>query len=742
MALDSDRELLNDFLTEAGEILELLNEQLVDLEHRPDDHELLNAVFRGFHTIKGGAGFLQLDAVVEVCHRAEDVFNLLRNGVRHVDAELMDVILPVLDVVNAQFENMRADVEPEHASPELLAALDILARPPPTRQQPEIDAAGSDAGDAVDREYEQLLAAAQTPDEEVSDAAPASAAASVTPVDDEITEDEFDALLDKLHGQKGLPGTAKLSSATGSDNITEQEFDELLDSLHGPGAAPGATAGKGGSPAVTSEDITEAEFDELLDALHGAGGAPGAASAGSKTPQATISSDEISESEFDALLDKLHGTKGIPGSSTATAAAKTATARSRPDKAPTIAKQPGTTMPGRETTTAQAETSIRVDTRRLDQIMNLVGELVLVRNRIATLETSQVDEVTAKVVANLDVVTSDLHAAVMKTRMQPVKKVFGRFPRVVRDLSRTLKKEVELELVGEETDLDKNLVDALADPLVHLVRNAVDHGIEAPEVRQAAGKPRTGKIVLSARQEGDHILLEIKDDGAGMDAEKLRTMVVAKGLLDEASAQRLDHKECFNLIFMPGFSTKENISDVSGRGVGMDVVKSRINQLNGLVDIDSEVGVGTSLTIRVPLTLAIMPTLMICLGQQIFALPLVNVNEIITMDLRHTNKVDGQTVIMIRERVLPVFYLAHWLLVHGSTGGFPDSGHVVVVNIGSQQVGLVVDHLIGQEEVVIKPLGCMLQNTRGLAGATITGNGKLALILDLQELMTACVGAG
>ncbi|MGA7800319.1 MAG: chemotaxis protein CheA, partial [Gammaproteobacteria bacterium] len=382
----------------------------------------------------------------------------------------------------------------------------------------------------------------------------------------------------------------------------------------------------------------------------------------------------------------------------------------------------------------QAEASVRVDTKRLDDIMNLVGELVLARNRLATLKASRADEEIGKAVANLDVVTADLQAAVMKTRMQPIKKVFGRFPRVVRDIARSLQKEVVLEMQGEETDLDKNLVEALADPLVHLVRNAVDHGLEGPEEREAAGKPRVGTVVLSAEQEGDHILLSIHDDGKGMDPEALRQKAVEKGLMDQESAARLDDRECWNLIFMPGFSTKSEISDLSGRGVGMDVVKTRIAQLNGTVDIQSGLGKGTCISIRVPLTLAIMPTLMVVLGRQTFALPLASVSEIFNLDASRTNVVDGRLVVIVRDKALPLFYLRSWL-VSDNQSSSTDIGHVVVVHAGNQRVGFVVDQLIGQEEVVIKPLGSLLHGLAGFAGATITGDGNIALILDVPSLM-------
>ncbi|EPJ88378.1 chemotaxis protein CheA, partial [Pseudomonas sp. CFII68] len=383
---------------------------------------------------------------------------------------------------------------------------------------------------------------------------------------------------------------------------------------------------------------------------------------------------------------------------------------------------------------SEAETTVRVDTARLDEIMNMVGELVLVRNRLVRLGLNSQDEAMSKAVSNLDVVTADLQTAVMKTRMQPIKKVFGRFPRLVRDLARQLKKEINLELVGEETDLDKNLVEALADPLVHLVRNAVDHGIESPEEREASGKVRGGKVILAAEQEGDHILLSISDDGKGMDPNVLRAIAVKRGVMDKDAADRLSESECYNLIFAPGFSTKTEISDVSGRGVGMDVVKTKISQLNGSINIYSTKGLGSKIVIKVPLTLAIMPTLMVMLGNQAFAFPLVNVNEIFHLDLSRTNVVDGQEVVIVRDKALPLFYLKRWLVssaAHVEQG----EGHVVILSVGTQRIGFVVDQLVGQEEVVIKPLGKMLQGTPGMSGATITGDGRIALILDVPSML-------
>ncbi len=540
----------------------------------------------------------------------------------------------------------------------------------------------------------------------------------------------------------------------------------MLDQLHGKGkfvppavsAEPAQVPAEAVEPAAAAagDDISDDEFEALLDELHGKGkfgdvpeaagtpaapaaAAPAAAPAEQGKAPAAAGGDEISDDEFESLLDELHGKGKFNGASEAVAAAaavaKNIAAKSPAAKpvAPAKAAAARPAAPDRPAA-SEAETTVRVDTARLDEIMNMVGELVLVRNRLVRLGLNSGDEAMAKAVANLDVVTGDLQMSVMKTRMQPIKKVFGRFPRLVRDLARNMKKEINLELVGEETDLDKNLVEALADPLVHLVRNAVDHGIESPEEREAAGKPRVGQVVLSAEQEGDHILLMITDDGKGMDAEVLRNKAVEKGLLERDAADRLTDLECYNLIFAPGFSTKTEISDVSGRGVGMDVVKTKISQLNGTVNVFSQKGSGSKIVIKVPLTLAIMPTLMVMLGSQAFAFPLVNVNEIFHLDLSRTNVVDGQEVVIVRDKALPLFYLKRWLVpsaAHEEQG----EGHVVILSVGTQRIGFVVDQLVGQEEVVIKPLGKMLQGTPGMAGATITGDGRIALILDVPSML-------
>ncbi|EKO3856469.1 chemotaxis protein CheA [Vibrio harveyi] len=737
MSYDLDEDILQDFLIEAGEILELLSEQLVELENNPEDKDLLNAIFRGFHTVKGGAGFLSLAELVDTCHGAENVFDVLRNGQRSVTPSLMDTMLKALDTVNHQFQAVQ-DREPlDAADPALLEELHRLCKP---------------------ESEDEVVAAVEVP----------------------VAEPE-PVIPEPVIEQPAAPVEAAPSSVGSVDEITQDEFEKLLDELHGKGSAPGASAPAApaaptpvNAPSLDSGDITDDEFERLLDELHGVGKSPSASEVApvetpkapepaAPTASASTDGDLMTDEEFEKLLDELHGSgKGpsieeldfatkpaseniTPEAPKAAPAPQPAPVAAAPSPAPAPAPKPeAKPVAVKEEAKAaapavkkpQAEATVRVDTSTLDTIMNMVGELVLVRNRLLSLGLNSNDEEMSKAVANLDVVTADLQGAVMKTRMQPIKKVFGRFPRVVRDLARNLNKDIVLEMRGEETDLDKNLVEALADPLIHLVRNSVDHGIEMPDDRAKAGKSRTGKVILSASQEGDHIELAIVDDGGGMDPNKLRGIAVKRGMMDEDAAARLSDKECFNLIFAPGFSSKEKISDISGRGVGMDVVKTAINTLNGSIDIDSELGKGTKITIKVPLTLAILPTLMVGVGGHPFALPLASVNEIFHLDLSRTNVVDGQLTIIVRDKSIPLFYLQNWLAsksprVEERIG----HGHVVIVQIGSQRVGFVVDTLIGQEEVVIKPLDNLLQGTPGMAGATITSDGHIALILDVPDLL-------
>ncbi|WP_147674867.1 chemotaxis protein CheA, partial [Vulcaniibacterium tengchongense] len=379
-----------------------------------------------------------------------------------------------------------------------------------------------------------------------------------------------------------------------------------------------------------------------------------------------------------------------------------------------------------------ADPTVRVDVRRLDAMVDLVGELVLARNRLKTLRPRLRDEDLDRAVSALDVATSRLQSAVMMVRMQPVGRVFARFPKLARDVARQVAKQVELEIVGADTELDRNLVEALADPLVHLVRNAIDHGIEPPQARREAGKPEQGRVRLSAQQEGDHVAIEVSDDGAGIDPEKIRRSACSKGLVDANAAARLSPEECLQLIFLPGFSTRTEVSDLSGRGVGMDVVQSKIRELSGQVQIHSEVGRGTRFSIRVPLTLAILPTLLVELDEDVYALPLVRVVEVLAHPPGEALWIDGQRMLDLRREPLPLISLRGWL-------GLPEpplaGSTCVVLQSGEQRFCLAVDRVRGREEVVIKALPRTLRGLPGYAGASLVGDGRMALILDVDALL-------
>lgn len=599
-----------DFIIEAQEILDRLGEQLVSLEQAPQDSDQLNAVFRDYHTLKGGAGFLGVTAMVELCHAAEEALGAARAGQAVLQAHHFDAAQQSLDYLQSMLDAVSSGTEPGYAPPDLIAQFDVH-------------------GGVV--------------------AAPAAAAAP---------------------------------AAGGSDLITDDEFEALLDQLHG-GNAPTAIA-----PAKKADDGL------------------------------------ISEDEFEALLDQLHG-GAAPGAKPAAVLAPAPAPVPRPVAAPAPVAKPAAKP------LAEAEHTVRVDTKRLDAIVNLIGELVLSRNRLKTLRARLRDEELDRAVSTLDIATARLQSAVMRTRMQPVGKVFSRFPKVARDVARSLKKEVDLELIGAETELDRNLVEALADPLVHLVRNAIDHGVEMPDLREAQGKPRMGHVRLSAQQEGDYVSIEVQDDGAGIDPEKLRAKAREKGLIDPEAAARLSSEECLHLVFLPGFSTKQQVTDISGRGVGMDVVQSRIRELSGQIQIQSELGRGSRFLIRVPLTLAILPTLLVQAGEDVYALPLARVMEVLHAPRTSLGWFDGRAVLDRRSHTLPLVDLRQWLDVAPAASTLLT---IVVLQAGEARFGLVVDQVRGREEVVIKPLPKALRGLRGYAGATLIGDGRMALILDVDGL--------
>ena len=595
-----DEELLPEFLEEATDLFESLNENLVSLESDTSNKEILNEIFRAFHTIKGGAGFLELKAMVDLCHRSEDIFDQIRSGKRGFNSDYMDVFSKVLDELSGMFEQIR---DGEYALKH------------PTTLIDELD--GLLDGDSVNDSFSDSKAI-------------------------DLTED--------------IPG---LSGEVG-------EMDEM-----------------------------EAFFESIKQA-----------------PQVELPED-TSDSPVEAIPD-----------------AKSENINSVVTNEKSIVESPSSKK------SKKAESAVvRVDTAKIDDIVNLVGELVLNRNRLKQVAQHLESPELIRGIGALDYITTELQSSVMKTRMQPVKKVFQRFPRIVRDVARNLSKEVEMFMFGEDTELDKNLVDALADPLIHMVRNSVDHGVEEPNVRVKKGKSRVGLITLKAEQLGDHIEITISDDGKGIDPSIMRNKAVEKGLLEKEEADALSDLEALQLIFSPGFSTAEQITDISGRGVGMDVVKTTVERLNGFVSIDSKLGFGSTFTLKIPLTMAILQTLMVEIGDHEYAIPLPGISEIFIYDQNKVNVIDGQSLSRLREGSVPIFYLEELLPPKYSKDFDSNNKKVVVVKLADKLAGIVVDNVLGQEEVVIKPLGAFLSSMNEYAGATITGNGKVALILDVHKLL-------
>ena len=608
---DEMQEILNDFLTESNEMLEVLDQRFVALESDPNNTDLLNEIFRAMHSMKGSAGFLGFNHLVDVAHRGENILNKLRQGDMAVSPAIISVILETIDVIKA-----------------------IMA---------DIRETGSDAN---------------------------------------VATEAIAATLDGI-----LNG--KIASAPASAQ-TPVEPPAQTEAKAAPQSAP--TLGE----ILVNEGL--ASKDQVLDALNAQQHQPDP-----KTPlgEILLQAKAITERALDQALHKQE----------------------------------------KQTKPAEEDATIRVETKRLDSVMNLVGELVLGRNRLIKIGT-QLEQnhesdpqvrVLSETLAQLNLVTTDLQLAVMKTRMLPIKKVFAKLPRMVRDLSQKLNKQVHLEMRGEETELDKSVADEIGDPLVHLVRNAIDHGIETPAERQAKGKPGEGQLTIAASQEGNSIVIRINDDGRGIPVEKIKAKALAKGLISEAELATMEHREVLNLIFLPGFSTAEQVTDVSGRGVGMDVVRTNIRKINGSVDLESETGKGSQIIIKLPLTIAIIQALMVEVEQSIFAIPLSTVIEAVRILRSDIKTINGREVLHLRDRVLPLIRLAQEFDIPTSCDR--ERFYVVVAALGDRRVGVVVDELRSQEEVVIKSIWDYLETVKGVSGATITGEGKVVLILDTAELV-------
>ncbi|RVZ13577.1 hybrid sensor histidine kinase/response regulator [Helicobacter pylori] len=649
--MDDLQEIMEDFLIEAFEMNEQLDQDLVELEHNPEDLDLLNRIFRVAHTIKGSSSFLNLNILTHLTHNMEDVLNRARKGEIKITPDIMDVVLRSIDLMKTLLVTIRDT--------------------------------GSDTNNGKENEIEEAVKQLQAITSQNLEGA--KERTKETPKE-ETKEEIKEKAKEEVKANK--TPTAENSA---SDNPLADEPD--LDYAN-----------------MSAEEV-EAEIERLLN----------------KRQEAD---KERRAQKKQEAKQEVTPTKEPPKTETPKAPKTETKAKAKADteenKAPSIG----------------VEQTVRVDVRRLDHLMNLIGELVLGKNRLIRIYSDVEErydgekflEELNQVVSSISAVTTDLQLAVMKTRMQPVGKVFNKFPRMVRDLSRELGKSIELIIEGEETELDKSIVEEIGDPLIHIIRNSCDHGIEPLEERRRLNKPETGKVQLSAYNEGNHIVIKISDDGKGLDPVMLKEKAVEKGVISERDAEGMSDREAFNLIFKPGFSTAKVVSNVSGRGVGMDVVKTNIEKLNGIIEIDSEVGVGTTQKLKIPLTLAIIQALLVGVQEEYYAIPLSSVLETVRISQDEIYTVDGKSVLRLRDEVLSLVRLSDIFKVDAILESNSDV-YVVIIGLADQKIGVIVDYLIGQEEVVIKSLGYYLKNTRGIAGATVRGDGKITLIVDVGAMM-------
>ncbi len=663
--MDDLQEIMEDFLIEAFEMNEQLDQDLVELEHNPEDLDLLNRIFRVAHTIKGSSSFLNLNILTHLTHNMEDVLNRARKGEIKITPDIMDVVLRSIDLMKTLLVTIRDT--------------------------------GSDTNNGKENEIEEAVKQLQA-----------------------ITSQN-------LEGAK--EGTKE---APKEENREEAKKENIKENQENKAKAPTAENSASDNPLADEPDLdytnmsaeeVEAEIERLLNKRQEADKERRAQKKQEAKPKQEVAPQtEISKTETPKAKTPKTETSKAPKTETKTKAK----ADTEENKAPSIG----------------VEQTVRVDVRRLDHLMNLIGELVLGKNRLIRIygdveeryDGEKFLEELNQVVSSISAVTTDLQLAVMKTRMQPVGKVFNKFPRMVRDLSRELGKSIELIIEGEETELDKSIVEEIGDPLIHIIRNSCDHGIEPLEERRRLNKPETGKVQLSAYNEGNHIVIKISDDGKGLDPVMLKEKAVEKGVISERDAEGMSDREAFNLIFKPGFSTAKVVSNVSGRGVGMDVVKTNIEKLNGIIEIDSEVGVGTTQKLKIPLTLAIIQALLVGVQEEYYAIPLSSVLETVRISQDEIYTVDGKSVLRLRDEVLSLVRLSDIFKVDAILESNSDV-YVVIIGLADQKIGVIVDYLIGQEEVVIKSLGYYLKNTRGIAGATVRGDGKITLIVDVGAMM-------
>ncbi|MEM6646687.1 MAG: chemotaxis protein CheA [Bacteroidota bacterium] len=749
-------EIVEGFLVEVQDLIEDLDHDLLLLETNAEDADLVNRIFRGVHTIKGTSGFLSLTQVTELTHHFEDVLNRLRRGELAFNANMMDVMLEAFDTVKVLLQQVedRHIVEIDlsgiigklvtigngETAPEQAEAAAETPTPAPA-PVPETTVSGTEtSGVAVPEGVGEPIDGSAVFSEDMLEIIDAFVVET-----HEIFDDLDNDLLLLEHGSdnpdlvngvfRAVHTVKGTSSFLGLKQLTDlaHHFEDVLNRIRrgqltfNPAMMDVMLLAFDQMKSLVKQveerqlvrmhlEPTITALNAMADGTYDASQKPEAASVAidAAPPDAALAADAATPEVLPAAQPK----------ETAKAAAAPAKANEKSDKA----------APKRSET-------IRVEVDRLDSLMDLVGELVLGRNRLLQVvedvhsgtNTEELIQALRDTTTQIDFISSELQGAVMKTRMVQIGRVFSRFPRMVRDLARGFGKQINLVLEGEETEVDKSLIEEIGDPLVHLIRNACDHGVESPEARVAAGKPAKGNVLLSAAHEGNHIVIRLKDDGAGIDADRMRAKAVEKGLMTQREADELTDAEAFNIIFRPGFSTAQQLSQVSGRGVGMDVVKTNITRLNGTVTIDSVLGEGTTFTLKLPLTLAIIQSLMVRVARETYAVPLHAVIEVVAIEEENVETINGHEVIRLREQVMPLLQIKNLLDVPDQEAA--EHRYAVIIGLAEHRVGIVVDGLVGQKEIVIKSLGSYLKKTRGISGSTIMGDGSVILILDVGEVI-------
>ena len=680
-----DNQYMDMFLDESHEHLQSLNEGLLSLEENMEEIGVVNDIFRNAHTLKGMSATMGFAKIAELTHEMEDVLDLVRKEQLKLNEDIMDTLFKCLDSLEQMVDSVgNGEAEDVVDVSDLVAKLSSISKGTPAPAAATPAAADSAAPAASEGD------SAKSVDLELDD------------IDLDVMKKAKEAGMNMFHVKVTLMETCVLKAARSV--MVMHALDEIGDVI------------KSIPPA---EDLEQEKFERSFDVVIATGG-------DAQAVQNAV--DTVSEIE-DVLVEPLDPDKVGKSEAPASAAPPAPAAKAAAPAAKKEAAKPAAAPPKKQ----HQSQSVRVDIEKLDTLMNLMGELVINKVRLEQIgQTHRLSDL-METLEQMDRVTGDLQNIVMKVRMVPVSAVFNRFPRMVRDVSKELGKDINLTIEGEETELDRTVIDEIGDPIMHLLRNSLDHGVESPDAREAKGKPRTGEVGLIARHEGNNVVIMITDDGAGIDASKIRRKAVEKGMVTQSEADSLDDADAVRLIFLPGFSTAEQITDISGRGVGMDVVRSKIEALSGHVDVETHIDEGSVFKIKLPLTLAIIQAMLVRVQEEMYAIPLTSIDSTINIEPSDIQTVQNKEVIVLRGEIIPIIRMEEALQVPHTKDS--DEHFVVVVHAGEAKAGIVVDNLIGQQEIVIKTLGNLFAGLKLFGGATVLGDGRVALILDVATMI-------